>query len=343
MVDGMHSPYPPGGPLPADRLLQGAIDLHHHGYPEFTFRCPARLEDAMEFERCRDAGMAGIVLKSHMWPTVGRAYLLRTMVPGIEIIPSITLNTVVGGFNPAAVESAAEQGARVLFMPTWSAANDLRRGGFSKYIGRYLGTVAAMKPEQGLKVTSERGTVLPEVHECLSVAAKYRMLICSAHISPKETRALAECAQGYGIKEIIFSHPDSKSVGANHDDINEIMDRGAVFEFCINGFMPSSQRASPKSVFDIVEQFGSERVIITTDYFHDLDPPGAEMMRILLSTLLHAGMQETDLRNMIVGNPRRLLGSSDITCVGEDEVTNSAREVEKLRAQSDVAETAAAV
>lgn len=105
MVDGIRSSYPPGGPLPADQLLQGAIDLHHHGYPEFTFRCQARLEDATEFELCRHAGMAGIVLKSHMWPTVGRAYLLRTIVPGIEIIPSITLNTVVGGFNPAAVES----------------------------------------------------------------------------------------------------------------------------------------------------------------------------------------------------------------------------------------------
>lgn len=342
-MDGMHSSYPPGGPLPADRLLQGAIDLHHHGYPEFTFGCHARLEDAGEFERCRDAGMAGVVLKSHMWPTVGRAYLLRTMVPGIEIIPSITLNTVVGGFNPAAVESAAEQGARVLFMPTWSAANDLQRAGFSKYIGRYLEAVAAMKPEQGLKVTSERGTVLPEVRECLSVAAKYRMLICSAHISPKETRELAECAQGYGIKEIIFSHPDSKSVGATKDDIKEIMDRGAVFEFCINGFMPSSQRASPKSVFEIVEQFGSERVIITTDYFHDLDPPGAEMMRIMLSTLLHAGMQEADLRNMVVGNPRRLLGISDVAGIRGDDVPNSARQAEKLRAQALAAKAAAAV
>lgn len=169
-----------------------------------------------------------------------------------------------------------------------------------------------------------------------SVAAKYRMLICSAHISPKETMHLAECAQGYGIKEIIFSHLDSKSVGATKDDIKEIMDRGAAFEFCINGFMPSSQRASPKSVFEIVEQFGSERVIITTDYFHDLDPPSAEMMRLMLSTLLHAGMQEVDLRNMVVVNPRRLLGNSDIANVPHDEALESGQ-VEKVRPQTPVA------
>jgi microsomal dipeptidase-like Zn-dependent dipeptidase len=191
-----------------------------------------------------------------------------------------------------------------------------------------------MTPERGLKVTSEHGRVLPEVRECLALAAKYRMLICSAHISPKETMKLAECAQEYGIKEIIFSHPDSKSVGATEDDIKEIMDRGAVFEFCINGFMPSSQRASPKSVFDIVERFGSERVIITTDYFHDLDPPGAEMMRIMLSTLLHAGMKDADLRNMVVGNPRRLLGNSNVVGVRHDKMPDPALQVEKVRAQA---------
>jgi hypothetical protein len=298
---------PPGGPSPTDDLLQGAIDLHHHGYPEFTLESRTRLEDAAEIALCRNAGMAGLVLKSHMWPTVGRAYLLRTMVPGIDIIPSITLNTVVGGFNPASVESAAEQGARVMFMPTWSAANDLKRGGFSTYLAKYLDAIAALKPEQGLKVTSESGKVLPEVRECLSLAAKYRMMLCTAHISPRESIALAECARDVGIKEFVFSHPDSRSVGATEDEIKEIMARGGVFEFCVNGFMPSIQRASPRSVIDIVAKYGSERVIITTDYFHEVDPPGSEMIRILLSTLLSAGMEASDLRNMVFRNPRRLL------------------------------------
>jgi uncharacterized protein DUF6282 len=57
----------------ADQILQGAIDLHHHGYPEITFDVRTRHEDVEEYRHARDAGMAGIVLKSHMWPTVGRA------------------------------------------------------------------------------------------------------------------------------------------------------------------------------------------------------------------------------------------------------------------------------
>ena len=299
---------PPGGPQPADELLQDAIDLHHHGYPEFTFRSHTRLEDSAELTLCREAGMAAVVLKSHMWPTVGRAYLLKNIVPGIEAISSVTLNTIVGGFNPIAVESAAEQGARVVFMPTWSAANDLQRGGFNKYLAKYLKGVAAMSPEKGLRLTSERGAILPEVRECLSVAATYRMLLCTAHISPRESIALAECAKEYGIEEVIFSHPDSRSVGATKDDIKEMMRLGAAFEFCVNGFMPGIQRSSPRSVMEIVDQYGAEHVILTTDYFHEVDPPGSEMLRIMLSTLLGAGMKQSDLRKMVNDNPRRLLG-----------------------------------
>jgi hypothetical protein len=133
-----------------DHLLEGAIDLHHHGYPEISFDVRTRLEDVEEFEHSRRAGMAAVVLKSHMWPTVGRAYLLSRAVPGIDIIPSITLNSVVGGFSPIAVESAALQGARVLFMPTWSARNDLERSGFSRLMRRYVPSVGAIAPEAGL-------------------------------------------------------------------------------------------------------------------------------------------------------------------------------------------------
>src|SRR5215207_9008423 len=95
----------PGGTSAADELLQGAIDVHHHGYPEISFDLKTRYEDVDELRLARDAGMAAIVLKSHMWPTVGRAYHLRRLVPGIEPIPSITLNPIVGGFSPMAVES----------------------------------------------------------------------------------------------------------------------------------------------------------------------------------------------------------------------------------------------
>lgn len=298
---------PPGGPQSADELLRGAIDLHHHGYPEFSFRCQTRLDDADELAICRDAGMCAVVLKSHMWPTVGRAYLLGRLVPGIAVIPSITLNTVVGGFSPIAVESAAEQGARVLFMPTWSAANDIERGGFSRFMAGYLPQARSLASDGGLRVTDAAGKVLGEVKECLAVAAQYKMLVCTAHIAPRESIALAGAAKEFGIDEIVFTHPDSKSVGASRDEIREMARLGAVYEFCINGFMPGIQRMSPSRALEIVAEVGADKVVFTTDFFYEAEPPGAEMMRIILATMLRVGASADDLRKMVKTNPERLL------------------------------------
>jgi hypothetical protein len=303
-------PYPPGGPTLADRLLVGAIDLHHHGYPEMSLATLSRADDADEFRMSRAAGMAAVVLKSHMWPTVGRAYLLSQMAPGIEIIPSITLNTVAGGFNPAAVESAALQGARVMFMPTWSAANDIERGGFSSVIGQYIPRLTRQTIGSGLRAIGPSGKVLPEVLECLSVAAEHGMLLCTAHISPVESIALAQAARDAGIDEIVFSHPHAKSVGATPEHIRDMAQLGACCEFCIISMLPAYGGTSIKTVLDVLAELPPERVVITTDHFYEFYPPGAEMMRMIIGSLLHAGVSEKDVAQIFRGNPQRLLAKS---------------------------------
>jgi hypothetical protein len=303
--------YPPGGAALVDRLLVGAIDLHHHGYPEINFELRTRTEDVEELRNSQRAGMAGVVIKSHMWPTVGRAYLLRSMVPEIDVIPSLTLNTVVGGFNPTSVESAAEQGARVLFMPTWSAANDLERGGISKFFAGHLKGIAALKPDKGLRVTGPDGKVLPGVKECLSVAGQYGMCVFTGHISPRESIALAECAKDYGINEIVFSHPDSNSVGATRDEIRAMAALGAIHEFCALGFL--YQRISPKTALEILAEVTPDRAIMTTDYFYDWVPPGAEMLRMLIGMFLRHGVSAGDIEKMVKTVPERLLGRTATT------------------------------
>jgi len=125
----------------ADRLLEGAIDLHCHGYPEICFEVKMRAEDLEAAQLAAQAKMKGFVLKSHMWPTVGRAYQLRNQLKGVEVWPSMTLNTSAGGFSPWTVESALKQGAKVIWMPTWSAKNDIQRGGFSHLMKGWLTTM----------------------------------------------------------------------------------------------------------------------------------------------------------------------------------------------------------
>jgi uncharacterized protein DUF6282 len=291
-----------------DSLLKGAIDFHHHGYPEISFDVRTRLEDVDALRLARDAGMAGIVLKSHFWPTVGRAYLLRQLVPGIEVVGSITLNSAVGGFHPLAVESAARQGARVAFMPTWSAAHDMERGGMSRYIAGFLTRARALAPERGLRVTGADGRVEPEVLECLDVMREFGMVLCTGHISPRESLALAGAARDRGIAHVVFSHPDSHSVGASRDEIREMVALGAVCEFCVIGTLPAFQRIHPRSMVEIVDEIGPERVVLTTDYFFDWFPPAPEALRMLIGTFLQLGVPAKSIGAMVRDNPARMLG-----------------------------------
>lgn len=316
--------HPPGGPSRTDRLLLGAIDFHHHGYPEVSYEMLTRLEDTDELAVARGAGMAGIVLKSHMFPTVGRAYHLRKLVPGIEVLSSITLNFAVGGFNPLAVESAARQGARVLFMPTWSAGHDIERGGMSKYLRRFLDRAVDLTPDRGLRVTDAQGRVLAEVRECLSVAAEHGMAVCTGHVSPAESIALAQAAKDYGIGSVVFSHPDSHSVGATREEIRDMVQLDSYCEFCALGMLPAFQRIGPGEAKDIIEEIRPERAILTTDYFFEWAPPASETLRMLIGTFLEIGMSEADVRLMVRDNPGRMLGWDDARIAAIEETRKAA-------------------
>lgn len=295
-------------PRPVDRLLHGAIDLHHHGYPEFSFEHPTRHDDAAELAHARAAGMAGIVLKSHFFPTTTAAWRLNREVEGINAWPSITLNPCAGGFSPISLEAAARQGARVVYFPTWGAANDIRRGGISRYIGRWIKAATSLVPEQGLTVTDASGRVRAEVSECLAVAAEFNMLVATGHVSPRESLALVGEARRLGVREVMFQHPDSHSIGASREEIRDLAAAGAVVEFCALGFLPAFQRLAIPDCLAIISEVGIDRVVLTTDCFFEWMPPAAELLRITLGSMLFHGLSEQDAARLVRDTPRRMLG-----------------------------------
>jgi hypothetical protein len=292
-----------------DDLLVGAFDLHRHGFPEMSLHCKNRFSDVDNLISTRDAGFRGAVIKSHFWPTVGRVFHLKNIVSGIEIYSSITLNRVVGGFDPISVESAALQGARVMWFPTWSAANDIERGGISKHIlPEYLKRTEKLPADYGLRVTDESGKVRTEVKECLAVAQEHGMIVCTGHISARESIALAGVAAGMGITRLVFTHPDSATVGASIDDIGEMIKLGAVCEVCAIGFMPIYARMKMSDFVGLIDRFGASNVILTSDYFSDWFPSASEAIRLIAGTLLELGVKPADITTMLCRNPERLLG-----------------------------------
>ena len=105
-----------------ERLIEGSIDIHVHLGPDPRFE---RRQSAFEGARQADEiGMRAIVLKSHDYPTAPVASLASQLVKKLLVFGSLALNTAVGGLNPAAVETSARMGAKIIWMPTFSAAGD---------------------------------------------------------------------------------------------------------------------------------------------------------------------------------------------------------------------------
>src|SRR6266849_2580622 len=111
------------------QTLNGVVDIHVHCDPDDR----PRSIDAIDIAKlARDRGIRALVLKNHYEPTESMAFLVRKVVPGIEIFGGIALNRTVGGINPAAVERMTRvKGGwgRVVWMPTFDAENQVR---FSK-------------------------------------------------------------------------------------------------------------------------------------------------------------------------------------------------------------------
>lgn len=294
--------------MTGDPLLAGAVDLHRHGYPEISLTTGPPRDDVDDLRACREAGMHGVVLKSHLWPSVGRAYLLAKQVRGLEVYGSITLNSGAGGLSPAMVELAALQGARVVYLPTWSSTNDQARCGISRTLAAELRRTS-LTDAPALPVVDGNGRLLPEVRDCLAVAADFDMLVYTGHLAAAEALAVAEC--GLARDRLVFSHPDSHSIGATWDEAVAVADAGACVEITAVGIYPQLARTTPAALAELVDVVGAHRCVLTSDYFFSWSPSSTRMLLDLAEGLIESGVDRDGVRAMLVDNPRRLLGLAE--------------------------------
>src|SRR5438094_1771651 len=165
------------------QTLDGVVDMHAHCDPDSM---PRSIEAIDLAKLARDRGMRALVLKNHYEPTASLAFLVRQVVPGIELFGGIALNRPVGGVNPAAVERMTRvKGGygRVVWMPTFDAENQVRYSKESRPFVR----------------VSKDGALLPEVREVLALIAKNKLTLATGHSSPAEDLMLIREARRMGI------------------------------------------------------------------------------------------------------------------------------------------------
>lgn len=290
-----------------DELLLGAVDLHCHVDLEFsTSRFRKALPEWEWLPRAEAAGLRAVLLKSHLWPTVSLSPFLTELYSGsVQVATSITLNPMVGGVDPWAVEAAAEMGARAVFLPTWGSRNDRERGGFHRRLDEAFGH---FDPERlcGLSITDESGALTDGVQQVLRLAVERDLMLSTGHVSWGESLVLAREAHRLGFERLVFGHPLSASVGAPTDAIEQAAGLGAYIEVCWPTIAPG--RKDPAEVVRLVQDIGASRFVFTSDFFGGAHPSPSDLLRMLLGVLYDAGLSAKEISLAAADNPGGLLG-----------------------------------
>jgi hypothetical protein len=307
----MSTPIESRHPRPSVRareLVRGAYDLHVHTGPDLLPRSASDLELAY---RCREYGLAGFVIKSHYVPSAPRAALVRSLVPDVTVLGSITLNAPVGGINAVAVEIAAREGARIVWMPTFDSLNEIA-GHASFPPGTKQPPWARLQEElraQGVRsepvrVVDEKGRVLPEVAEVLRSVAKHDLVLATGHLERDEIFAVAEAALAEGVRQVIITHPEYPSQNLSAGDQVALARQGAFLERCFAP--PYSGKVPWERMFANIRAAGPGHSFLSTDLGQLDNPPIEDGLALLVDRLIEAGFSDDEIYTMAVVNTTRL-------------------------------------
>ncbi len=293
-----------------DQLIEGAVDMHVHSYPEFNKDFISARDDFDNIKAAQEAGMKGIVLKSHTFPTLGKAMVLDRIFPDINVMGSIVLNQPCGGIDPVTVELALKMGCKVVHMPTWSSKYDLGNNLAFFLMQENIKSSHALTVEKnGLSIYDENGKVSENTMEVLHLVKDYDACLFTGHMDAEESVKTLEVCKEIGMKKGVFGHPLAQ--GTSLELIEKGLAAGCYVEFtylCMHTIY--AHQSVPKmleSIKTLVNKYGAERFILCSDHFDDISPLVPEGLREFVTILAKNGIATSDLRKMVVDNQYKLL------------------------------------
>lgn len=290
--------------------VAGFYDLHIHTAPA-PF---VRIGDTIDVARwCAEAGMAGIAIKSHFESTISKAHhAVRGVLeyPAFKVFAGIALNRGVGGINPGAVEIALDQGAKIVWLPTFDAHNHARVfGGTGEYgfSSMRLAFKGSSRPHGNFS-TLQDGKLTADAKEVIDIVAAYDAVLATGHVSREEIFAVFDYARSRNVKRLLVTHPEFVVPNLDVDTMRTLAADGAMMEFCAVNCFPMSPSVSLDRVKELIEAVGPQHVIISSDSGQPFNPKPPETLRTYVQCLHEKGISEADIRRMCIANPERLLG-----------------------------------
>jgi hypothetical protein len=241
--------------------------------------------------------------------------VVRAAVPGIQALGAIVLNRAVGGMNPLAVEVAAREGARTVWLPTVDSVNESHERDAGSRPGARVPVWVKLQlelREQGIEippvpVVDDSGAVLPETTAVLERIARHDLVLATGHLARDEIFAVVDAARDAGVTQIVITHPEFPAQSLNDDDQRALARRGALLERCMT--TPHTGKIEWDEWIDHIRVTGPENSILSTDLGQVFNPPVQDGMGIMVDRLLAAGFSDQEVHVMAVANTRRVAGA----------------------------------
>jgi hypothetical protein len=271
------------------QTLDGAIDIHAHAAPDGT---PRKL-DALELARmAKAAGMRAIVIKNHYEPTASLAFVVRKVVPGIEVFGGISLDLTVGGVNPAAVEwmTKVEGGyGKVVWLPTFDSESQVKLSGDNRPFAPVV----------------RDGKILPEVLAVIDIAAEHDLVLEMGHSSPQESLLIIPEAKRRGVRHIVVTHAMASPGGSmTLDQMRDAAKQGALLEL-VHGALTDEQLTKEA---EAIKAIGAAAFVLSSDLGQPPNPLHTDGLLAMYKGLMAHGISAADIDVMARKNPARLLG-----------------------------------
>jgi hypothetical protein len=298
---------PAGDPAIAERvdaLLVGAVDMHCHSGPSVM---PRQIDHIEALEEAAEAGMRALLFKDHFYSATPVTELLSAHYGHLKVtmLSGVPLNDTAGGLNPYAVDHGLKLGARLVWMPTFSAANHIRHN----RRGHLLPTSVPMKRPKMLTVVDEDGRIKDEVKEILDQIAEFDAVLSAGHLHISEIWPLFEEAKSRGVKRRLVQHP-TYTIGATYADIRELSEGGAFIEHSLCMFIPESRfnYYPQEELRDVIQAGGTEQTILGSDLGQINNPTPVSGFRAVIRLCIELGFDDAAIRRLVGGNAARLLG-----------------------------------
>jgi hypothetical protein len=284
------------------------VDLHCHSGPSVMARDLNHIEAMQE---AAAAGFRAMLIKDHYYSATPVTEMLNQAYGhlNITLFSGVPLNNAVGGFNKHAVDHGIALGARLVWLPTFSAKNhiDSRYGikaGFPH-------TTRKMIPFDPLTPIDADGKVKHEVKEILDLIAQYDVILAGGHLHISEILPVFEEAKSRGVKRLLVNHP-SFIVDATHEDIRRLVTMGAYIEHSLCMFIPVAKRKRdpfpPEELDGLIRAGTVDRTILASDLGQrGADHPVAGF-RNVIRICIKLGYSDEDIRKMVSSNALQLLG-----------------------------------